>query len=371
MRLNIAQNWAAAEWDSLIASLPGASLLQTFAWGQVKSRFGWRPLYAVWQDAERISAATLLLERVVRLPLVGLPLRVLYAPRGPLLDWGDETLRRNVIADLAELARRRGAIFVKIDPDLPLGFGRPGEPDACDDPVGMTAAAELPRSGWRFSGEQIQFRNTAVLDLTCSLDELLAGMKQKTRYNIRLAERKGVSVRPGSEADFPGLYRLYAQTAARDDFVIRDEAYYLDLWRTFAAVGRLLPLIADVDGQPAAAVMLFHFAGRAWYMHGMSGPEHREKMPNYLLQWEAMRRLKALGVRAYDLWGAPDEFVESDSLWGVFRFKEGLGAQVVRGLGAWDYPARPLLYRLYAQALPRLLDMLRRRGKARTRRMLG
>jgi lipid II:glycine glycyltransferase (peptidoglycan interpeptide bridge formation enzyme) len=196
-------------------------------------------------------------------------------------------------------------------------------------------------------------------------------MKQKTRYNIRLAERKGVAVRLGCAADFPGLYRLYAETAARDDFVIRNEDYYLDLWGAMVAAGRALPLIAEVEGQPAAAVMAFHFAGRAWYMHGMSGPEHREKMPNYLLQWEALRRLKALGVCAYDLWGAPDEFIESDPLWGVYRFKDGLGAQVVRGLGAWDYPARPLLYRLYTQLLPRLLDVLRRQGKARTRRMLG
>jgi lipid II:glycine glycyltransferase (peptidoglycan interpeptide bridge formation enzyme) len=119
-------------------------------------------LYAVWRNGARIDAAALLLERIVRLPLVGLRLRVLYAPRGPLLDWRDAPLRRTVLADLADLARRRAAIFVKIDPDLPLGYGQPGQPGACDDPTGLAVAAELPVAGWRFSDEQIQFRNTAA-----------------------------------------------------------------------------------------------------------------------------------------------------------------------------------------------------------------
>ena len=117
-----------------------------------------------------------------------------------------------------------------------------------------------------------------------------------------------------------------------------------------------------------AGLGLFVFAGRAWYMYGMSREAHRDKMPNYLLQWEAMRAARAAGALSYDLWGAPDVFDESDSMWGVFRFKDGLGAKVVRTLGAWDYPARPMLYNLYTQILPRLLDVMRSRGKERTRR---
>jgi lipid II:glycine glycyltransferase (peptidoglycan interpeptide bridge formation enzyme) len=99
----------------------------------------------------------------------------------------------------------------------------------------------------------------------------------------------------------------------------------------------------------------------------MSRSAHRERMPTYLLQWEAMRRAKAAGARLYDLWGAPEAFNERDSMWGVFRFKEGLGGQVVRTLGAWDFPARPLLYTLYTRLLPRVLNIMRRRGQARTR----
>jgi lipid II:glycine glycyltransferase (peptidoglycan interpeptide bridge formation enzyme) len=90
-------------------------------------------------------------------------------------------------------------------------------------------------------------------------------------------------------------------------------------------------------------------------------------MPNHLLQWEAMRRAKSAGCTVYDLWGAPDEFDESDAMWGVFRFKEGLGGEVVRTLGAWDNPVSPVLYRLYTQIIPKVLDVMRAHGRARTR----
>jgi lipid II:glycine glycyltransferase (peptidoglycan interpeptide bridge formation enzyme) len=130
-------------------------------------------------------------------------------------------------------------------------------------------------------------------------------------------------------------------------------------------------LVAEVSGEAVAALFVFYFAAKAWYLFGMSRDAHREKMPNHLLQWEAIRHAKAAGCRMYDLWGAPDEFVESDPLWGVYRFKEGLGGEVVRHLGAWDLPLRPLYYRLYTQTLPRLLDLMRSRGRARTRQTLG
>lgn len=132
-----------------------------------------------------------------------------------------------------------------------------------------------------------------------------------------------------------------------------------------------IPLIAEAEGDSLAAVILFVFGGRAWYLYGMSRDLHREKMPNYLLQWEAMRISKAMGANEYDLWGAPEIFDEHDPLWGVFRFKDGLGARVVRTIGAWDYPAKPILYSLYTQILPRILDVLRRRGKERTRREIA
>jgi len=200
---------------------------------------------------------------------------------------------------------------------------------------------------------------------------MLARMKQKTRYNVRLAKKKGVKIRFGTLGDIPMLYKMYAETSVRDGFVIRDETYYHTIWNSFVGEKMAEPLIAEVNGEPVAALILFWFAGRAYYMYGMSRLSHREKMPTYLLQWEAMRRAKAHGCRVYDLWGAPDVFEENNSMWGVYRFKRGLGGEVLRTLGAWDYTPRPLLYKLYYEIIPHVLNLMRARGKARVEQQIG
>ncbi|HJX82013.1 MAG TPA: peptidoglycan bridge formation glycyltransferase FemA/FemB family protein, partial [Candidatus Udaeobacter sp.] len=234
-----------------------------------------------------------------------------------------------------------------------------------------------------YSSDQIQFRNTVLVDLNPSEEEILASMKQKTRYNIRLAERKSVSVRVGTKDDLPMLYKMYAETSVRDGFVIRDEGYYKTVWELFMTGGQSSienrkssmpvaePLIAEIDREPVAAIFVFYFAGRAYYVYGMSRAAHREKMPAYLLQWEALKRAKAEGCNFYDLWGAPDVFNESDSLWGVYRFKDGFGGRVFRTLGAWDFAPNPLWYKMYSEIIPRVLDVMRSRGRARTRQNLS
>ncbi len=289
------------------------------------------------------------------------------------MDWSDEPLRERVLNDLQAFAKRQGAIFLKIDPDVMLGTGIPGGADEEIDNGGQVVMSDLKRRGWMFSSDQIQFRNTVIIDLSPSEEEMLARMKQKTRYNIRLAGKKGVTVRTGTLNDLPLLYKMYAETSVRDGFVVRDEGYYQTVWRTFmgAESPKCEPLIAEVDGEPVAAIFVFYFADRAYYIYGMSREAHREKMPNYLLQWEAMRRAKAAGCSVYDLWGAPEEFNESDSMWGVFRFKQGLGGQVVRTLGAWDFTPKPLWYKMYSEVIPRVLDVMRSRGKSRTKQRIG
>ena len=370
-------------WNALIATFPDPHILQTWLWGQVKMHNGWHPIRLCWNDGEEgyqedggiqyreldsesTDAAALVLERVIKVPGIGAGLRVMYVPKGPLLrDWRNDDLRMRVFDGLEDIAKRRGAIFIKIDPDVRHGKGIPGLTDSCEEPVGEQVEADLLARGWCFSNEQIQFRNTVLVDLTSSEEDLLASMKQKTRYNVRLATRKGVKIRAGTDEDFGLLYRMYTETADRDGFVIRDESYYRIAWGTFYEQGMADPLIAEVDGEPIAGLVNLRFGKKAWYMYGMSREAHREKMPNYLLQWEAIRRAKAAGCTVYDLWGAPDKFEKSDPMWGVYRFKEGLGGKVVRHIGAWDLPIRPLLYQLYIKLLPRVLELMRERGMAR------
>ena len=362
----------ADHWNRVIETLPGAHALQTWQWADVKAKFGWEPFPLVWRDANyAVSAAALVLRRRITQTAFAARLSVMYVPRGPLLDWSDTGLADQVLKDLQTFAKKQGAIFIKIDPDLPLGWGVPGEDSAESHSEGLRIKEMLESSGWVFSAEQIQFRNTVEVDLLPDEEDLLKQMKSKTRYNIRLAQRKGVTVRPGGTGDIDLLYAMYAHTAVRDDFLIRNKAYYQAVWQNFFDAGLAEPLIAEVEGQPVGGVIIFRFGGRAWYFYGMSLDEHREKMFNYRLQWEAIRRSKAAGCHTYDMWGAPDTFSEDDPLWGVYRFKDGFGGQVVRTLGAWDLPVHPLIYTSYCHLLPRILQVMRARGKQATKRSLS
>jgi lipid II:glycine glycyltransferase (peptidoglycan interpeptide bridge formation enzyme) len=377
-------------WNEIIAKLPDPHFLQTYEWGQVKAKYGWVPYYAVWTadgkftvsqttenwslDTGDIVAAALILKRTALRRF-----SIFYAPKGPLMDWTNESLRKRVLDDLQSFAKKQGAIFLKLDPDVVLGRGVPASVDEVIENSGQVVMSDLRRRGWVESSDQIQFRNTVMVDLSASEEDILMRMKQKTRYNVRLAEKKDVTVRVGSADDLPMLYKMYAETSVRDGFVIRDEEYYMTVWKTFLSQDSItnyqLPiavlLIAEVDNEPVAAIFLFIFAGCGYYVYGMSRDKHREKMPTYLLQWAAMKYAKAHGCLTYDLWGAPDVFDESDSMWGVYRFKEGLGGEVVRTLGAYDFAPSKFWYSMYADVMPRVLNFMRSRGKEKTKQGLS
>ena len=373
-------------WNQLISNLPDPHFLQSYEWGQVKAKYGWFPYYAVWTEDGKfqvtsdlqtitnyqlpITASALILKRTAFRRF-----SIFYAPKGPLMDWTNESLRKRVLDDLQSFAKKQGAIFLKLDPDVVLGRGVPASVDEVTENSGQAVMSELRRRGWVESSDQIQFRNTVMVDLSASEEDILMRMKQKTRYNVRLAEKKGVKVRVGTVEDLPALYKMYAETSVRDGFVIRDEEYYMTVWKLFmqeAVNGQpsAVPLIAEVDNEPVAAIFLFMFAGRGYYVYGMSRDKHREKMPTYLLQWAAMKHAKAHGCLTYDLWGAPDVFDESDSMWGVYRFKEGLGGEVVRTLGAYDFAPNKFWYSMYSDVMPRVLNFMRSRGKEKTKQAL-
>jgi lipid II:glycine glycyltransferase (peptidoglycan interpeptide bridge formation enzyme) len=359
---------SAREWDAAVSALPGASFMQAWEWGEFKARVGWRAMRWLWREEGHVRplAAAQLLERSLRLgPLT---LRVGYVPKGPLLQSIDASLLESALAALESHARARHAVQVKIDPDIPVASSASLGDEVTPHAFGQAVEALLHRRGWRFSPEQIQFRSTVVLDLTPPEEALLAAMKQKTRYNIRLAARKGVTVRQGTLGDLHALYHMYAATAHRDRFIIRDEEYYQAAWGAFIQADRAQAFIAEFEGQPIAAIIVFVFGGRASYVYGMSLDDHRERMPNHLLQWEAMCWARRRGCSVYDLWGAPDSPKPDDPLWGVYNFKQGFGGRHIEHVGAWDYAPNRTLYAAYTRVLPGVLSVMRVAARDRIRR---
>lgn len=344
-------------WNNTLRALPHAHVLQSWEWGEFKAATtGWQPLRLAFRRAgETVAAASVGMRRVG-------PLRVMYVPRGPALPYDNAALLAEVLAHLEGLARQQRAIWLKIDPPLPLATGLPDSEEDRPDSTGQAVINTLRTRGWIFSADQVQFRNSIVLDLTQTEDELLAAMSQNTRRKVRTAEKKGVTVRQAGPADLPTLYELYRITGQRDAFLIRPFDYYRQAWQRFMEAGLAHALIAEHEGRPIAHVILFHFGQTCWYFYGASSNEERERMPNYLLQWQAMRWAREQGYRWYDMWGAPDEFVETDPMWGVYEFKRGFRGLVVRHIGAWDYTPSPPLYAAYTRLWPRILNLMRRRG---------
>lgn len=351
----------AAAWEDLLAQLPPdrSHVLQSWSWGVVKAGSGWRvERWRVQRGGRPLGA----FQWLCRQPTAALPLRVAYVPKGPLLDWSDDEAAALVLAQIEELCRRRGCLQVKIDPDV-------GEKDA----EGVRLKQLLLQRNWRFSPEQIQFKNTGFTDITGAEEELLNSFKSKWRYNIRLAERRGVTVRCGDVADLPGFYRLYKETSARDGFLIRPFAYYNPLWRTFLKMqqdegrrtgGALLLAEHPDESQPVAGLFLLRYGHRTLYFNGASSARRRRDMPNYLLQWRALQWAKAQGCTVYDWWGAPtDPDESSDPLQGVWRFKEGFAARMAVHTGAWDWSPSPLLWHGYHRGKSQLLELMRKRHR--------
>jgi len=328
----------AEAWNEFVVTHPDRHLLQTSPWGALKARFGWAAeRVGLASDGQLVAGAQVLYRR---LP-AGLGL-LAYIAKGPLAEWSDPAQLETLLSLLAQAAQRRGAIALMVEPDLPDGeASRRSLRDLGFQPAAMGS---------------IQPPRTIVVDISPDEETVLARMKSKTRYNIRLAGRRGVTVRAAGEQDLPAFHSLTAETADRDQFGVHPPAYYEAAYELFSQRGWTRLLLAEVDGEQVAAVMAFAIPPRAWYLYGASSDSHREKMPTYLLQWEAMRWAKSLGCTTYDLWGVPDEdeatleeqFAQrSDGLWGVYRFKRGFGGELVRSVGAWDRPYSKVRYLLY------------------------
>jgi lipid II:glycine glycyltransferase (peptidoglycan interpeptide bridge formation enzyme) len=314
------------KWDQFITEHPQAHILQTSAWGQLKSNFGWTPHYI---QQENLGAQILFKQ----LPL---GLRIAYIPRGPVgsKNWS------GFWTAFDELCQRQNSVFLRVEPDV----WAPVEKDF--------VSRQLPN--FIETDQTVQPPRTIMIDLTPSEEDLMMGMKSKTRYNIRLAERKDVIVRPS--ADVEAFHRMMLTTGDRDEFGIHSLAYYQQAFDLFSQKDAVVLLIAEYQGQPLAGLMAFAQGDTAWYFYGASTNQERNRMPTYLLQWEAMRWAKNKGCKYYDLWGVPDypeevleeQFTDrSDGLWGVYRFKRGFGGEVVRTIGTFDRIYKPGFYKLY------------------------
>ncbi|NTV62513.1 MAG: aminoacyltransferase [Oscillochloris sp.] len=338
----------AATWDAFVDAHPQGSLLQRSVWGGLKAGAGWQARrLAVLAADGALCAGTLLLVK----PQYGLA--VAYTPRGPLFAQ-DDAANHLLLAGLTRVARRQRAIFLRLEPNL-----------VEDQPQADAIHTWLLLQGLR-PERPIQPRSSIHVPLITSPEAIFAGFSKGHRADIRRAERGGVSVRVGSEADLPAFYAIMQATSARASFGIHSQDYYRAAWRLFQPRSRLL--LAERAGQAVAAHMVFADAQCGRYLYSGADEAGLKSGANHLLEWHAIQWAAGMGCTNYDLWGIPDalgraagaddderakleEQAKSDPLIGVYRFKKGFGGRVVRYLPAYDRLLIPPLYGLARQRI--------------------
>ncbi|MHB1420925.1 MAG: lipid II:glycine glycyltransferase FemX [Bacillota bacterium] len=347
-------------YDGFVARSSKGHILQSYPWGEVKAGTGWNPLRMIVKEDETIVAAISILKRTIP----GLRKSIFYAPRGPVLDIRRHDLFDFLLESVRDLAHRHGAVMLKIDPDIPSG----------NKEFSDYLASRKFRPADKGEGfEGTQPRYVFRLDITPPLEKLLANLNTKTRYNLRLAERKGVTMREEvTIADLPVFYRILQETAERDHFLIRSYAYFEVLWKELADKGYAKLFMADYEGKPIAGTLAFILGDKAWYIYGASSNSHRNMMPNYLLQWTMINWAKANECSMYDFRGVPGELTEDNPLYGLYRFKKGFNGEYVQFIGEYDLVYLPAYYWLwtavepiYAREIRRLIrwkKALRKRG---------
>jgi peptidoglycan pentaglycine glycine transferase (the first glycine) len=321
-----------SEWDDFLQVWPDAHLLQSSAWGELKQGFGWGASHAL------IGQNPLGAQILFKPMLFGYC--IAYIPKGPV-GWqvglaGWEAAWQGFLLAVDEICRQRKAALLLIEPDL------------------LENQLTSTPPGFRPGLQTIQPQRTLLVDLAGGESAVLARMKQKTRYNIRLAQKKGVVVKPSQNIET--FYQLMEVTARRDAFGVHSLEYYQKAYQIFHPLSECELFMAEYEGEPLAGLMVFAHGSRSWYLYGASSDMHRELMPTYLVQWEAIRWAIQHGCSEYDLWGVPDDdeanleanFPQrADGLWGVYRFKRGFGGVLCRSAGSYERVYNSALYTIY------------------------
>jgi len=317
-------------WDELIAANPdGGNVLQAKAFGETKGKHGWVPRYMVAD-----GLAVLILEREI--PLLG---KFWYVPKGPGVTNSAE------LKAFSKELPSDGPFAMRIDPEVTADQIKP---------------AQLTKLGLVKATRDIQYNtNTVIIDLQPSEEEILAGFKQKTRYNIRLAAKKGVTVEAveATAANIDTMYELTRAMTERAGVYLRDRQYFADFYQAHAKGGTGQLFFAYYGDQVLAGAFVTHLGSKALYKDGGSVRDHSEVQAPYALQWGVMQWLKEHGVTEYDLHGTPpgDKIDDPDHpLAGLARFKTGFNKEITEYIGTYDIVLNESKYRWFRRIGERL-----------------
>ena len=319
-----------AEYESFVQSHPKGNFAQSYLWGKQKPMWSWQAV-AVRGDDGAIKGSMALMTR--KLPVIGKTL--MYGCRAPVCDLDDRDTFAQLLEGARALAKQNKAYVIKIDPDVPSSD--------------TAFAAMLKDFGFRCKEggknfEAIQPRYVFRLNIEGKTEEeIMAGFHQKWRYNIRLASRKGVTVKICGKEMVPAFADLMLTTGVRDGFVTRQPEYFASMLDNLGEHCRLY-MAFNEENTPIAGTLAIWYGDKVWYLYGASSNEHRNLMPNYLLQWSMIQWAVEKGCRVYDFRGVSGDVSEDNPLYGLFRFKQGFGGDFTEFVGEMDLVLNKPLY---------------------------
>lgn len=309
-------------------------VLQSWEWGEFRKNSGVKVIRPGLFEGKK-------LQEVYQLTIHPIPhtsYTVGYLPKGPKPD-------KKMLEVLEDIGQENNTIFFKIEPNIVLN-------EKSSQSLNLLIS-QYPNL--LSSPRPLFTKYTFQIDLTKSEEELMSQMKEKTRYNVRLAQRNGVTVKEDNSPEaFETYLKLTRETTQRQKFYAHSEGYHRLMWQTLQPSGIAHLLLASyhtpsaISHTPLVAWILFVFNKVLYYPYGASSSLYREVMASNLMMWEAERFGKKMGCHTFDLWGSlgpnPDP---KDPWYGFHRFKEGYGGKLVEFLGTYDFVLRPTLYKLY------------------------
>ena len=303
--------------------------LQSFAWGEFRAQTGVKVVrYGIFEGERLVEPIQITIH-----PIPHTSWTVGYFPKGYIPT-------EDQVAVLKKVAQKYLCIFIKAEPKTEVSELNRATVQPLIEQLGFVA------------GRSLFTKYNFVLDVSASEEELMASFKQKTRYNIRVAEKRGVTVSiDNSPEAFEKYLDLTQETTKRQGFYAHGREYHQKMWASLRAADIANLLVAKFEGQIITTWVLFKFNDTLYYPYGASTREHREVMANNLVMWEAIKLAKSWGLKYLDMWGALGPEPDLSDPWiGFHTFKSGYGARHVEYVGTWDYVAKLTLYRLYRLA---------------------
>lgn len=343
--IRIASAEEVQQWDELVQQNPDRGhIYQSLEWGTYKAEYSWRPVHLIWEHKSERVAVQVIVKEAKGFGTLW------YIPKGPgmfaryMSKKPDVQRFQKFAEDLTAYVRDhdKRAYLIMIDPEL-LALDEKGSFD--------------PRSaGWIKSSHDLQFKATIIVDIDKDDEALLASFKQKTRYNIRLAAKKGVTIeqRDATDEMVDTMYDLMRATQGRAGFFLRPKQAFKSYWQSLAKADMGQFFVAVHEGEVLAAEYAMIFGDKAYYKEGGSSGAKRNLMAPYLLQYEVMRWARDQGAKEYDLIAVPprDKLNPEHSMWGLYQFKSGFNEEITEFIGGWEYALKPEVYRRWTKLEP-------------------